>query len=193
MMTALPLLSLLLALAAPDEGCPLHKQHTAAPAAAALAAAAAAPASGPYAGEEMREIKALSPADLKAYYEGAGMGMAKPAELNQYPGPRHLLDSAEALKLSEAQRAAIDASYQKMRAEAVPLGRQVIEVERRLDALFAKREASAEAVDDLTRASAELQGRLRALHLRAHVEVRGLLTPEQIVQYVALRGYGHQH
>ena len=184
MTTALTHLPLLLALAAPDEESPLHEQHT---------AVAAAPAKSPYSGEEIREIKALSGADLKAYNEGTGMGMAKPAELNQYPGPRHVLDSAEALELSEAQRTAILGSYQKMRAAAVALGGQVIEVERRLDALFAKREASAEAVDSLTREAAELQGRLRAVHLRAHVEVRSLLTPEQIVQYVALRGYGHQH
>ncbi len=145
----------------------------------------------PYAGEESRPIKALSETDVEALLEGAGMGMAKPAELNQYPGPRHVLDSAEALKLTAAQRGAIDAAYQRMKTEAVSLGRQVVDVERRLDALFARREANADTVEDLTQEAARLQGRLRAVHLRAHVEVRALLSPEQIERYVSLRGYGH--
>jgi Spy/CpxP family protein refolding chaperone len=117
--------------------------------------------------------------------------MAKPAELNQCPGPRHVLESAEALELSETQRAAVDAVYRRMKAQAVSRGRQIVDVERRLDALFARREASAEALGELTGEAATLQGRLRAVHLRAHVEVRALLTPEQIQRYVSLRGYGH--
>ena len=146
----------------------------------------------PYAGQEKRAIKVLSDADVQALLDGSGMGLAMPAELNQYPGPRHVLDNAETLRLSEAQRVSIEASYQRMKAEAVSLGRQVVDVERRLDALFARREASAGAVENLTQEAAQLQGQLRAVHLRAHVEVRALLTPEQIHRYVELRGYGHQ-
>ena len=50
----------------------------------------AAPVS-PYAGEEAREIKALSTAETKSYLSGEGMGLAKAAELNGYPGPSHVL------------------------------------------------------------------------------------------------------
>jgi hypothetical protein len=153
-------------------------------------ALAAMPAQSPYAGEEARAIKALSEADVKALLEGTGMGFAKPAELNQYPGPRHVLDNAEALELSETQRTAIEASYERMKSEAVPLGRQIVDVERRLDALFAERRANTPAVTRLTSEAAELQGRLRAVHLRAHVEVRDLLSATQIQKYGTLRGYG---
>ncbi len=167
------LVQLTLAADAPQD-CPMH---------------VAAPS--PYSGEESRAIKALSDADVKAYLEGTGMGLARPAELNQYPGPRHVLDNAEALRLSETQRTGIEASFREMKAEAVALGQQIVEAERRLDALFAERTASQPAVSQLTREIAELQGQLRAVHLRAHVGVRALLTPEQIEQYVALRGYAH--
>src|SRR6185437_12544406 len=50
----------------------------------------AAPVS-PYAGEEAREIKALSTEERKSYLSGEGMGLARPAELNGYPGPSHVL------------------------------------------------------------------------------------------------------
>jgi len=180
MMTALTVVSFALALGGPQP-CPLHPRDS----------AAVTPDRSPYAGEEGREIKALSEADVRAYLDGTGMGMARAAELNQYPGPRHVLDNAETLKLSPAQRVAIDAVHQRMKAAAAPLGRQVVDVERRLDALFARREATADAIERLTREAADLQGRLRTVHLRAHVEVRPLLTPDQIMQYVGLRGYSH--
>lgn len=164
-----------LALAVASNGsqdCPMHAQHEAGSA-----------------------IKALSGADVKAYLEGAGMGLAKAAELNQYPGPRHVLDNAEALGLNDAQRTATEASFKRMRAEAIALGQRIVEAERRLEALFAQRRADPASVSDLTGEVAELQGQLRAAHLRAHVEVRVLLTPEQIARYVELRGYaqgGHE-
>ena len=167
--------------------CPMHAQHAAG--STPVAATPAAPS--PYSGEESRAIKALSEAEVKAYLEGTGMGMAKPAELNQYPGPRHVLDNAEALQLSDPQRAGIEASFREMKAEAVALGQQIVEAEKRLDALFAERKASEASVSQLTRQIADLSGQLRAVHLRAHLAVREQLTPEQIEQYVTLRGYGH--
>ena len=41
-----------------------------------------------------------------------------------------------------------------------------------------------------TEALGELQGHLRSVHLTAHLEMRALLTPEQIANYQQLRGYG---
>src|SRR6266478_9941548 len=65
----------------------------------------AAQSTRPYAGLQARPIKALSAeqiADLKA---GRGMSLALAAELNGYPAPRHVLELAEPLQLSAAQRA----------------------------------------------------------------------------------------
>jgi hypothetical protein len=58
----------------------------------------------PYAGQQARTIKALSDEDIAALLKGDGMGFAKAAELNGYPGPKHVLDLAEKLKLTDAQR-----------------------------------------------------------------------------------------
>ena len=43
-------------------------------------------------------------ADLKA---GRGMGLALAAELNGYPGPSHVLELADKLKLSAEDKAAL--------------------------------------------------------------------------------------
>ena len=51
------------------------------------AAAAAQAQHQPYAGQQQRDLKALSADEVKQYLEGAGLGYAKPAELNHYPGP----------------------------------------------------------------------------------------------------------
>ena len=59
--------------------------------AASLFALPALAADMPYAGQQARTIKALSDDDLAALRKGEGMGMAKAAELNGYPGPAHVL------------------------------------------------------------------------------------------------------
>ena len=93
----------------------------------------------PYAGMQQRPLKALSGeqiADLKA---GRGMGLALAAELNGYPGPSHVLELSHELKLTDAQRARTQALFAQMKAEAVPLGEQVIAREQALDRQFASR------------------------------------------------------
>jgi hypothetical protein len=42
----------------------------------------------PYAGQQTGTIKALSDEDITALLKGDGMGFAKVAELNGYPGPK---------------------------------------------------------------------------------------------------------
>src|SRR3712207_8815280 len=91
------------------------------------------PQHSPYAGLEQRAVKALSDqqiADLKA---GRGMGLALAAELNGYPGPLHVLELAEPLGLTEAQRARVQSLYEAMKAEAGPLGRRLIREEGDLE------------------------------------------------------------
>ena len=65
---------------------------------------------------------------------GEGMGLAKPAELNHYPGPKHLLELAGPLTLSAAQTAQIDTIRAAMLSSAQHLGVQIVEAERALDA-----------------------------------------------------------
>ncbi len=127
--------------------------------------------------------------ETQGYLSGEGMGLAKAAELNHYPGPRHVLDSAETLQLSKDQIARTTAIYDKMHQEAVTLGKLIIEKEAALNGLFAGRKIDKAQLESLVFEIAALQGKLRAAHLTAHLEMRGVLLPEQIVKYDALRGY----
>jgi len=64
----------------------------------------------PCAGQQARPIKTLSDDDLAAPRNGEGMGMAKAAELNGYPGPKHVLDLAQQLRLADAERRDVQGS-----------------------------------------------------------------------------------
>jgi len=150
-----------------------------------------APSPAPYAGQEGRAIKALSAEDVAAYLRGEGMGLARAAELNHFPGPRHVLDLRAELRLTAAQRAAVQVAFVEMDAEARRLGAAIVEAERALDGRFARGDLGAAELDRAVEAIAALQGKLRAAHLRAHLATRAALTPEQVARYDALRGYGH--
>jgi hypothetical protein len=58
----------------------------------------------PYASQESREIKSLSPQEASDLLAGKGMGFAKAAELNGYPGPAHVLELAAQLQLTPEQK-----------------------------------------------------------------------------------------
>jgi Spy/CpxP family protein refolding chaperone len=147
-------------------------------------------ATSPYAGEERRSIKTLSPTEQEDYLAGRGMGFAKAAELNSYPGPRHVLDLAEELALSELQRKQIESVFDTMQSQAKLLGVQIVDREQELNRLFAENGASYERLQKLVNEIARLQGELRYTHLRAHIATRAALTPHQIKRYDMLRGYG---
>ena len=143
----------------------------------------------PYAGQEKRAIKTLSEEEVQTLLSGQGMGLAKTAELNHYPGPRHVLDLATQLQLSETQRTETQQIYDRMHQEAVRLGTLVVDKERELDHLFATEAVDSQTLQKLTQQIAQLQGDLRVAHLQAHVEVKRVLSREQIDTYDALRGY----
>ena len=54
----------------------------------------------PYVEYQGRSIMALSAEQIGSYLAGDGMGFALAAELNGYPGPRHVLELAEHAKAS---------------------------------------------------------------------------------------------
>ncbi|HYD58239.1 MAG TPA: copper-binding protein [Burkholderiales bacterium] len=143
-----------------------------------------------YAGQEHRDLKALSPEEVKQYLAGAGMGYAKPAELNHFPGPMHALELADRLGLSEEQKAKTRALMDAHKAEARAIGAKLVQSERALEALFRSGKVAPEALEDAVRATAKLQGEYRLSHLETHRRMRALLTDEQVKHYDALRGYG---
>jgi Spy/CpxP family protein refolding chaperone len=143
----------------------------------------------PYAGQERRAIKALSEEEMQALLSGQGMELAKAAELNHYPGPRHVLDLATPLQILEPQRAETQQIYDRMHQEAVRFGALLIDKERELDHLFATETVDSQTLQHLTKHIAQLQGDLRLAHLQAHVEMKRVLSREQIDTYDTLRGY----
>src|SRR3954452_13202445 len=80
----------------------------------------------PYTGQQMRTIKALSDDDIAALRKGDGMGMAKAAELNGYPGPAHVWALTEHLGLTNTQQRDVRAIFERMSAAAKPLGNKLI-------------------------------------------------------------------
>ncbi len=154
----------------------------------ALPATAQTPAA-PYAGQQTRTIKALSAEEMRDLAEGRGMGLAKAAELNGYPGPLHVLELAGELHLTPAQRATTEALFQRMQADARRLGEAILMTEQELDGRFAERRIDTASLQTATASLASLNGELRAVHLSAHLEQTALLTPEQITEYRKRRGY----
>ena len=143
----------------------------------------------PYAGLQSRPIKSLSDEQIADLTAGRGMGLALTAELNGYPGPTHVLELAESLELSEAQRAEVQGLFEAMKAETVPLGEKLIAQEGELDQQFASRMVTEASLSAATRAIGETQATLRATHLEYHLATLKVLTPTQSYRYAELRGY----
>lgn len=144
----------------------------------------------PYVDQTDRHIKALAPAEVQSLLAGRGMGYAKAAELNGYPGPAHVLELALALELTEQQRERSAAIHTRMETAAKALGAQIVAAEKTLDDLFSSKNADQASVRSAIERIADLQGQLRSAHLLAHLEQSAVLTPPQIARYIELRGYG---
>ena len=143
----------------------------------------------PYIGQESNEIKSLSSNEVSALLQGMGMGFAKAAELNQYPGPRHVLDLAEQLQLSDQQLIQTNQVFESMRKQAIQFGTQLVEYEKELDSLFSSKQISRIDLDTMLLKIGETRARLRGTHLQAHLEMRKILSHHQVVMYDNLRGY----
>jgi hypothetical protein len=169
---------------------------------AAVAGAGSYAATSPYAGQEDRSIKALSSSDVADLLGGKGMGFAKAAELNGYPGPSHVLELSSKLELTPEQIAGTQAIFQRMDTQARALGVQIVEAERGLDRLFRSRTVTPESLKARLQQISLLQAKVRETHLKAHIEQTALLSQEQVSRYSQLRGYagngsaghhGHHH
>lgn len=147
-------------------------------------------ANSPYAGQQHRQIKSLDAATITSLQKGEGHGMALVGELNHYPGPRHVLAMADHLGLTPAQRAATAVIYSRMHSAAIPLGARIISKERELGQAFQNGTITDASLRSFTAQIAVLNGRLRDVHLSAHLAMKRVLTPDQIKMYDAMRGYG---
>lgn len=143
----------------------------------------------PYAGFETRTIKALSEQQIGELRSGLGMSLALAAELNGYPGPRHTLEFAKQLDLSDAQRAKVQELFAAMTVESIAIGEKLIAEEAQLDRQFAQKTITSAELVASTQAIGATQAALRATHLKYHLLTLDLLTPAQVQRYAELRGY----
>src|SRR5712691_2706484 len=114
----------------------------------------------PYVGQESREIKALSTQDIDDLVNGRGMGLAKAAELNGYPGPMHVLEMSLDFKLTPDQIRVVTGFKNKMSDAARSLGAEILARERQLDQQFVAGTTNESQLIKETEAIGALYGKL---------------------------------
>jgi len=137
----------------------------------------------------------LPPQEVDALTRGEGMALALAAEVNGYPGPRHVLDADAAgqLGLRPEQRTALRQVFDRMHGLARAKGQEILEREGQLAARFRHHHIDEAGLTEALDRIGRLRAELRAIHLRAHLETETLLTPEQIARYETVRGYDEPH
>lgn len=143
----------------------------------------------PYAGQEAQPLAALSPQEIDGFLSGAGMGFAKVAELNHYPGPKHVLELQEDLQLSQEQLQKTKEIFEAMHQEAVRLGKMYVEKEKELQHLFVNQKIEEDQLQSALTDLAVLLGKIRFTHIHAHLQMKQILSQSQIKNYMRLRGY----
>ena len=142
-----------------------------------------------YVGQENREIKSLSSDDISELLSGAGWGLAKPAELNGVPGPKHVLEMSERIDLTKAQTEAISNIFDNMLSEAIVLGTEYVDAERVLGQMFKSRKVNYQTLQSQLTKIASIRSKLRFVHLSKHLDTLEVLSEGQIKLYNELRGY----
>lgn len=111
--------------------------------------------------------------------DGRGFGLAFVADQAGFPGPLHVLELKDRLRLSANQEAATRALLEQMYAASRPKSARLLDAEARLAKLFATGrpdEATVKkAVDEVETARADV----RMVHLAFHLKMRDALTDEQ--------------
>ncbi len=145
----------------------------------------------PYSGARDVQVTGLLPGEVEGLTKGSGMTLALAAEVNGYPGPRHVLDAADAghLPLRPDQRRAVQGLFDRMSAEARAKGQEILDAEAHLALRFRHAHIDEAGLRDILERLSRLRADLRFIHLRTHLETKALLTPEQVARYNAVRGY----
>ena len=149
----------------------------------------AGPTPGPYAEQQSSSVRGLTEPEIAALGTGQGIGLARPGEINGYPGPMHVLELADDLELGDDQRATMQSLVEQMKSEAIPLGEQFLERYAALEGAFRDGSITAESLTEHTTELGRIEGQLRATHLKYHLVSRTLLTDDQLAAYAHLRGY----
>jgi Spy/CpxP family protein refolding chaperone len=115
----------------------------------------------------------------KVVAEGRGFGMAFAADQNGYPGPMHVLEVKDRLKLTPDQEAKAQTLMHAMFSESKPKSARLLAAEAKLRGLFADRTADDAAVRAAVGEVERARSEVRLVHLLAHLKTRDLLTEDQ--------------
>ena len=76
-----------------------------------------------------------------------------------------------------------------MRSGAIKLGKQIIDIEKEINDAFVNRTIAEEFLQNKVSESANLYSQLRVAHLKYHLSMIEILSPQQVEKYNKLRGY----
>ena len=122
--------------------------------------------------------------------DGRGFGMAFVADQQGYPGPLHVLELKDRLRLSGDQEAKAQALLAAMFAESRPKSARLLNAEARLRQLFAAGRPDEAAVRTAVGEVETARADVRLVHLLFHVKMRDALTDEQRRVYQEARWGG---
>jgi Spy/CpxP family protein refolding chaperone len=143
----------------------------------------------PYAHHADRAVTSLSDEDVADILAGEGASLALPAELNRFPGPKHVLELADSFAVTQTQRGQVEREFAAMRDAAQRVGRLYVDAERALDSLFRSTTVNEASLRAHLQTAEAHRAELRSIHLMAHVRVLAMLTDQQVHAYQRLRGY----
>jgi Spy/CpxP family protein refolding chaperone len=122
--------------------------------------------------------------------DGRGFGMAFVADQQGYPGPLHVLELKDRLRLSRDQEAKAQALLAAMFAESRPKSARLLNAEARLRQLFAAGPPDEAAVRTAVAEVETARADVRLVHLLFHLKMRDALTDEQRRVYQEARWGG---
>ena len=134
-------------------------------------------------------LKALTAEQYADLRQGNEMGMAKVAELNNYPSPVQVSKLSKELGLNPNQKVQLKQIISAWQFKAKEMGQFILKEEMKLEALFSSGKATDGSVIYYTNQIGLFTGELRNAHLQAHLKTRNILTPAQIKKYGVLMGY----
>ncbi|MBI2202452.1 MAG: Spy/CpxP family protein refolding chaperone [Candidatus Rokubacteria bacterium] len=123
---------------------------------------------------------------------GRGFGMAFAADHNGYPGPLHILELKDRLKLTAEQEARAQSLMTATLAESRPKSARLLDAEAKLRQLFAGGQADEASVRAVLVEVEKARTEVRLVHLMTHLKTRELLTDEQRRLYHEARWSAHR-
>jgi Spy/CpxP family protein refolding chaperone len=132
--------------------------------------------------------QATVPPDKEDLLKGLGMGLASIADVNNYPGPKHVISLKTELGLTRDQLKKTEALDKVVSSSAVAKGEEIVQEEEELYKLFEAGTISEKVLRGKLEQIAKLRADLRFIHLQAHLRMKQVLTPDQIKLYSEIRG-----